>query len=85
MVNETKRIHCEYYREGIIGCYCSAPGGCIYNDGYQLLVGDIKGCKVNGHVNPDSIPWNKKSALKPGQLEETISTISISISPQSRL
>lgn len=73
MENETKRISCEYHKEiAGINCYCSALRKCIYNDDYQILTGDIKGCRVNGVINPENIPLHKKATLKPEQLETRI-------------
>jgi len=73
MADEIKIIPCEYHEEPVsMGCYCSAPGKCIYHNDYQILTGDIKGCRVNGSINPEDIPQHKRVALTPEQLEARI-------------
>ena len=73
MADEIKRISCKHYKELIsMCCYCSALGRCIYKDDYQILTGDIKGCRVNGSINIEDIPQHKKVALTPEQLEQRI-------------
>ena len=75
------RIHCKYHEETeAFGACCSAPGECIYNLSYQLIVDGIKGCNVNGIVDSKDITDEIGRNLSK---EDLVAIIKIGIYPLS--
>lgn len=69
MVNNDHYISCKFYKETtVMGISnCSSEIGCIYGD-HQIDYNLLKGCKVRGVVDPESIPESKRERLMPKDL-----------------
>ena len=64
-------IRCkEYALAGDFGGYCKLSN-CIYNPKYHTK-GEINGCNVNGHVNPNDISKNLRNTLTAEDLKTNI-------------
>ena len=65
------KIRCAYFKEiEGMNAPCSSEK-CIYGD-YQICGEGIKGCQVNGHVNPSEIPKSIRDKLTPDDLKARV-------------